>query len=237
MTTTTIRKVPRSLPHARIYLDDLFEIENLLRDEFSKRYDAASISFEYVVDNSISMTTHDELVEHGGYATHFSLSASAGSRFLGSALLNFDGNSAPFFSLPYDSRESEWALYGKVNEIFHARRDWLKNFYESVPGWLIFGLWAVMFVVGSLIQIIVPKDPGIRPLLEPYLALMVIPLVFIGLALVVLFRKNRIYLRLARQDQKARAAARRERIGKLLWLLAGSIIGVAATFVADRFRR
>ena len=235
MTTTAIRKVPSSLPHARIYLDDLFEIENLLRDEFLKRFDASSISFEYAIDKSVAMTTHEELIEHGGYAAHFSLSVSGGSRYLGWAFLYFDGNSAPHFSAPYDLRESEWALFGKVSQIFRARRDWLKNLYESVPGWLIFGLWAVMFVVGDVVQVVVPKNPVIRPLIVPYVAFTALSLTFIGLVLVGLFRKNRIYLRLVRQDQKARAAAMKERIEKLIWLLAGSIIGVVATLVARHF--
>lgn len=88
MTKKAIRTVPSELPHARIYLDDLFEIEAILLDEFSKLTNPPSVSFEYEIDGNVMMTTHDELLDHGGHTTDFSLNiCTTRSGFGGRAIL------------------------------------------------------------------------------------------------------------------------------------------------------
>jgi hypothetical protein len=133
VTTTAIRKVPTSLPHARIFLDDLFEIENLLTVEFSKLYEGSSITFEYAIDETIAMTTHQELIDHGGYTNQFSLSVLSGAKYLATGSLIFNGSMHPLFSVPYDLRSNEWAIFGKIEQIFNARKDRIKCLHESVP--------------------------------------------------------------------------------------------------------
>jgi hypothetical protein len=205
LTTTAIRSVPTNLPHARIFLDDLIEIESLLIDEFSRLPNAESISFEYAIDGNIAMTTHEELIEHGGYATEFSLSISNGSRRLSTGLLDIGGGINPRFNIPYQLKESEWAVYGKVEQIFEARKDRLKSFCQSVPSWVMFCFWAIIAVLGSAGSTLRGEPAFIaRPLLMAYFAVGAVFFPFMSVLLLAYFRKNRIYFRRIRQDQKAR---------------------------------
>jgi hypothetical protein len=79
--------------------------------------------------------------------------------------------------VPSDLEKNEWAIFGRVEQVFKARKDRIKSFYGFD------------------------------------------------------FRKNRIYFRRIRQDQKEKIAARKERIEKLLWMIAGTIIGVIGTLI------
>jgi hypothetical protein len=119
LTTSVIRKLPSELPHSRLYLDDLFEIEEILEDEFAKLQNAQPIAFEYEIDGSLVITTHEELIEHGGSSCRFALNiVSADWRLKGDGVLSFYSTIKPRFAVPYALKEGDWALFGRVEQIF-----------------------------------------------------------------------------------------------------------------------
>ncbi|MGB8478849.1 MAG: hypothetical protein WCE63_08410 [Acidobacteriaceae bacterium] len=231
MTKTAIREVPRELPHARIFLDDLFEVETILRESYAKLPNASPIGFEYTIDGRIKLTTHEELKEHEGYSSNFYLYVVGNSRYFGSStVLSISRFSNPEFTPPYDLKDQNWEIFGKVAEVFKTREDKFKNAIMSLPFWLSWMLLPAMVacaILANLKAVTQYVDP--RAFYSAQLLLLIGYLV----AFYEVFRRNRIYFRYARQDQKARDAARRERFEKFLWLLAGTILGALATVLVS----
>ena len=233
MTKTAIRKIPSGLTHARVYLDDLFEIESILLEEYAKLPEAPLVSFEYLIDDILAMTTHEELIEHGGNSARFTLNVtSANWRYSEGYILILNDMVRPQFSVPRALREQQWAIFGKVEQVFKARADRFKNGVEATPVSALILLSLSCFALSVLLNIFH------RGKIESSIVLTILGLLltlFIAGSIGV-WRKNRIYFRYARQDQKARTAARNERIEKFLWLCFGAFLGAVGALVVDRFK-
>jgi hypothetical protein len=229
LTTTAIRSVPTQLPHASIYLDDLFEIEEIISNELAKLPKPRSASFEYSIDKQISVTTHAELIEHEGSSKDFILHLRLDDESYSSLTLMIGGITAPSLYLPHLLKERDWAVFGRVEQVFRARRDLLKNATDSIPSWVI--ILPFLWLAISYILVRIVKPPIMQPGLVAAIEVLLFLPVFLGAFGV--WKKNRIYFRHIRQDQKARNAALRERIEKLIWLL----VGMAIVAIGDRIKR
>lgn len=231
LTKTAIREVPQELPHARIFLDDIFEVEAILQGSYAKLPNAPPVGFEYTIDDRIKLTTHEELEEHEGFSSNFSLFVvNNGSCFGGRKVLSITRFSNPEFNPPYDLEDQKWEMFGKVAEVFKTREDKLKNAIMSLPFWLS---W--MLLPALLACTIFANLKAVTHYVDPR-AFYSIQWLLLGISLVAsyeVFRRNRIYFRYARQDQKARDAARKERFEKFLWLLVGTILGAVATVLVS----
>jgi len=231
LTKTAIREVPRELPHARIFLDDLFEVEAILRESYAKLPKEPPIGFEYTIDGKIRLTTHDELKEHEGYSSNFSLFVVGNSPYAGnSSILSITRFSNPEFNPPYDLEDQKWEIFGKVAEVFKAREDRLKNAIMALPSWLSWMLLPAVLACAILANL-----KAVTQYVDPKAFYSIQLLLLIGylIAFYEVFRRSRIYFRYARQDQKARDAARKERFEKFLWLLVGTILGALATILVS----
>ncbi|HET9101362.1 MAG TPA: hypothetical protein VFN62_13285 [Acidobacteriaceae bacterium] len=234
MTKTPIRDVPRKLPHARIYLDDLFEVEDILK-AYADRSDVSFIGFEYEIDNKVKLTTRDELKEHEGYSSRFSLIMVADPRLSTRDVLSITRYLNPEFVVPYLLEDQRWAIFAEVEQVFKARKDSLKNVITSFPGWFIFVLLLAIFACSSLANLrAITRYVDAR-------AFYLFEALFESIALMAwyaVFRRNRVYFRYARRDQQERAAAWRKRLEKFLWILLGTFLGAVATFlVSGHIRR
>jgi hypothetical protein len=228
VTKTAIRAIPRQLPHASIYLDDLFEIEDLFLAQAAARPTPISIAFEYVLDGSIKITTREELIEHGGSCSEFSLRLRSEETYVNTSVINIIGMAHIQFEIPYFLSDQAWEIFGKVEQIFKTRRDRMKAFADALPNKaaLLPLAWVLVLVVVSLLL-----HRSLPPSLYWGGALLLFsPFLFDAIGI---WKKNLIYLRFIRMDQKARSAAWKDRAEKLVWLL----IGLAVGLLFDRFKR
>jgi hypothetical protein len=234
MTKTAIRSVPTKLPHASIYLDDLFEIEDILSSEYLRLPTPPKISFQYEIDGKLLLTTHEELIEHEGYNSKFTLHVLSEACFSDNIrLMRFYHFLAPEFEAPFGFGGQRWAIFSRVAEIFKARASSLKQIADSaffkllflllIPGLLYNAMFFYNFIAVSKYSL-------------PVEFLLQLPTVALLMLCIAKLKKNRIYFRFVRQDEKARKAKRNDRIEKLLWLLGGTVIGMMATLGVDQFK-
>jgi hypothetical protein len=228
MTIERIREAPSQLPHARLYIDDIREIENIIRGAFGN---SEGISFEYIVDESLRISTADELLAHGSYCTDFVLVLCGEHlNIRQQPILRFLKSGHPRFTAPYDLSEQEFELYGRIRVVFEDRALKLTNALRNLPSWLTYPFQALSFVY-VIIAFELTRSRHIA------LAWMVACLSVIGASMWWLtdFRKSRVYLTRHREDTLAKKQRRDERIEKLLWLLVGVGIGSVATIITQHF--
>ncbi|MFZ1087568.1 MAG: hypothetical protein WAN35_21605, partial [Terracidiphilus sp.] len=226
MTKTAIRTIPTQLPHASLYLDDLFEIEDILLKEYAKLPKPIDISFEYEIDGKIKLTTHQELEEHAGHSHYFTMrSCSSGS--FGHDLLRFYGLLKPTFESSYTLGDQQWSVFAKVEQIFSDRRDKFKNFIIMITTQII-----MIFLIPSLLGFF----SGWLMIKTHFKPISYVPLV-VSILMTLIFgygglKRNKIYFKRVREYQQAKVKARNERFDKFFWLLGGAILGIIASFVA-----
>jgi hypothetical protein len=230
---TAIRNVPTDLKHADIYLDDLFEIEEILSEPFARTNDPSTISFEYEIDDEVRLTTREELREHGGSSSKFRLNIiltrtepGRDSQSKKAPCLYLYNTTSPSLYLPFGSSMNPWEIFGRVDQVFNARRNKLKILAESAPFWTqALSAIALALLVGFALPRRVPSGPREAAVLSAY---------FISISLYWVcgpLRKNKIYFRDAREDEKGRAKRRNERVEKLAFLLIGTLLGTLGTLV------
>lgn len=221
MTKTAIRAIPRQLPHASIYLDDLFEIEDIFASHAKSLPTPVPIGFEYILDESIKITTREELIEHGGSCNEFSLRLKSEKPNVDTSVISIIGMAHVQFEIPYFLSDRAWEIFGKVEQVFKTRKDRIKAYAQALPGkaWVLPYAWMLIFV---LLSILLHKS--LPPLL--YWGGVLLFLAPLLLGAVGIWKKNLIYLRFIRMDQKARQAAWKDRAQKLAWLLIGLALGL-----------
>jgi hypothetical protein len=228
LTTTAIRKVPQYLSHARIYLEELFEIEDILTQEYANLPTKRPITFEYVIDHAIVINTREELIEHEGYSTDFSLRLGPGSDNWQSDIFTINGLAGIMFWAPRSLKDKEWEIFGKVEQVFKSRRDSLKTIADSLSFKVVLFpvLWTLIYGISTALLH--------RPLLPLSLFFAVGALLFAPMLIGAAgtWRQNRIYFSFAKKDQKARRAAWNERFEKFVWLL----VGLALGWLADHLK-
>jgi hypothetical protein len=228
VTKTAIRTIPRQLPHASIYLDDLFEIEDIFVNQANGLPAPVSVEFEYVLGGSIKITSRDELIEHGGSCSEFSLRLRSEKPNVNTSVIDLIGMAHTQFEIPYFLSSQAWEVFGKVEQIFKTRRDRVKALADAIPLKAVFlpYIWFAILVVASLaLHQSLPASlywGGGLVLVAPLL-----------LGAIAVWKKNRIYLRFIRTDQKARRAAWKDRAEKIAWLL----IGLAVGLLFDRLKK
>lgn len=233
MAVTAIRSVSTDLPHADIYLNDLWEIEAIFVKAYSRLVEEVAITFEYEVDD-LRITTREELIAHGGHATKFGLTLiEHRPRVSSRSLLSIGSIMSPQIRIPSPLEEWEWELYGRVQAIFVARRKTFKIFVIGLPHWISFLTFPIIFACISLMS----QTSVFRS--RPYAALLLSLGVLGALVATVgfgLFSKSHIYLQGSREDERARSARLRERVEKLLWLIVGFLLGVVGTILSVRYK-
>lgn len=139
MAVIAITKVPRDLPNAHIYLDDLLEVERALQSAASGLQLFETICFVYEIDGRTRLTEHKDLLEYGGFSSHISVYCIIKHAHISEdEVLRFRGILEPRFTSPHCLVHSEWELFGRVNQVFGLRRDKLQAFAAKIP---FFPLW------------------------------------------------------------------------------------------------
>ena len=235
MSVTSIRAVPRELPHADIYLDDLFEVEEIFSRNFEKLARPVEVSFQYTLNGELRMTAREDLVNHGGHCSQFGLCLVRGKGGSGSeVVLRFYSSLRPAIDIPYDLREEQWPIYGQIEQIFRSRAGKLKRVTASVPKGLLYGLdgalGALLIMAGPVLLFVIAKH-----YISPYYLLALFGFLLIYAPVLILVRsdkrEDRVYFQYRRDDQKARESTRKEWTQKVIMLLLGALVGIAGTLL------
>jgi hypothetical protein len=152
MAHVPIRKFDDKLPHARLYLDDLKEIEELYRAAIKQIEPEGSCKFHYEIRGEMRFESLQDLEEHGGYASPFdmymTLTDPRGRRDYSTPILRMWGWVKSEMSTPYQMLSRQWDLRAKLLAIFAPRRDRLKILVDSVgPVWLNVSIWVFLIAV------------------------------------------------------------------------------------------
>jgi hypothetical protein len=193
MSVTKIRNVPTQLSHVHLYLDDIEEICTILTEAASppnKINFSPQISFQ--VGDDLRIDTIEELREHGGTASRFTIDFQMGL----SAHISLNGMRFPTIYL-YGVQDAEkWAVYSRVKAVFDARRLVLKG---AIPDWLeaVFST----FLLVSMAPVVIYFKRHSADLVPYVLAAYGIALC---LAIVLAFSANRVSF--ARSHERAKEA-------------------------------
>jgi hypothetical protein len=132
MAMKRIRDVPRTLPNARLYLDDLEEIAKILSDLYPNK------TITYQIGDTEQYETITDLEHRGGSSSLFWIAI--GDRLTGLRLYKILPPELSLYSL---DKTIKWAAYAKVRAVFDSRGFKLRNALGSLPIWL---RWALFFV-------------------------------------------------------------------------------------------
>lgn len=131
------QSIPTNLPPAKLYLDDIIEIWQILTDS------SPDCQASFVTGKS-KCDTLDDLKELGGRTTHFVMDVSSSGKHQTLELTAF---STRIHIHEIGDQLPAWSKYVNVAAIFEKRRLRLKSVVRAL-GWRIFaGLWLLTFAL------------------------------------------------------------------------------------------
>ena len=137
-------EVPRELPAAHLYLEDVEQTCSILSDADRANWPQRPIEVSFS-SKDLRMDSIEDLKIHGGSTTEFSI----GVAVLGVEFHYYKDPTIHLYSL--DS-ESAWATYSKVKAILDARQFAVKNAFARLPYWFRVTLWVlVVFIFPALL--------------------------------------------------------------------------------------
>jgi hypothetical protein len=125
------QSIPTRLPPAKLYLDDISEIVQILTDS-SADYQASFVAGKSKCD------TVDDLKDLGGRATHFVMDISSSGKH---QTLELTPSSTRIHIHEIGDQLPAWSKYVNVAAIFERRRLRLKSVARAVGWWIFAGLW------------------------------------------------------------------------------------------------
>jgi hypothetical protein len=126
-------RIPDTLPHAHLYLEDVQEIANILLEATAPVLTRFREEAKVVYRAGDSQTDSiDDLRTLGGSATDFQVSV--GSRSLFNSV-QLRGHLEPQLRLHSMGQQECWAVHGKLEAIFDHRRLTIKNAIFGGPWW------------------------------------------------------------------------------------------------------
>jgi hypothetical protein len=230
MAVRRIQEVPRDLPHAHLYLDDLEQIAKILLDAhkgpLAELKEAARIT--YSIGNS-EMDSIDDLQVLGGSARKIKIKL--GDRYADVSLefYRFIKPTIALYGLPDGDR---WAVYARIKSIFDQRQLQIKNVIEDLPGWLKVLSYSLVILFPN---VVIPL--GGLSLLT--FCILVAYAVFFAFLTFTLFRSSRVFFVRSHEKVKISSAARRGYARDLIFLAIGALLGALANntikLLTDRF--
>lgn len=224
-----VRSLPR-LAHARLYLDDIVEIEEYVRAAYAAKFpDRPGLSFQYSVGGGDIFTEIEELRAHSGFTSFFQLLMvrKPDSNNGADTILCFYSIIRPSLSIPYELKQCEWELTSKIGQVFDGRRDKLREFGERFPSWTGFATGAfVGFALFRIYEFALdlrvhkPYSGDLR--VASLLALASCGCFAVGFVSVL--RKSGVYLWMSRERHLTQLAKMQGVLTKFAWLVTGGFI-------------
>jgi hypothetical protein len=126
--------IPTKLPPAKLYLDDITEIWQILTDSCSDCHAT-------IVAGDSRCDTLEDLPDIGGRTTHLVMDISSAGKH---QTLEITPSSTRMHIHEIGDQLVAWSKYAKVAEIFHKRRLRLKSIAWTVGPWIFACLWLVV---------------------------------------------------------------------------------------------
>jgi len=130
-TKTLPQSIPTKLPPAKLYLDDVTEILQILTDS------SADCQASFVTGKS-KCDTLDDLKDLGGRTTHFVIDVSSSGKH---QTLELTTSATRIHIYEIGDQLAAWSKYVNVAAIFEKRKQRLKSAVRSVGSWTFAGLW------------------------------------------------------------------------------------------------
>ena len=124
-------RIPTKLPPAKLYLDDIKEIMQILTDS------SADCQARFVAGKS-KCDTLDDLKELRGRITHFVMNISSPGKH---QTLELTTSTTQIHVYEMGDQLAAWSKYVRVAAIFEKRRLRLKSAIRSAGLWILAGLW------------------------------------------------------------------------------------------------
>jgi hypothetical protein len=217
-----LREFPTDLPHARLYLDDIETITQEITATILQHLqaDAAEVNTIYEIGND-QMDAISDLSAQGGSTKQLVINIT-GPGYLG-AYLDIDGSASPTLRLYGFRDEEQWAVYGKIRELFERRRSTLKNIVAAIPMpvvWVALGLLVTAQLADDVLKE-THQSAVVRNTIEIcYLVLLF--WVFLGIG-IHLNLSNRVYLVRYHERSRASTEVRRKYMERAITFILGAV--------------
>jgi hypothetical protein len=132
-----LQSIPTKLPPAKLYLDDIAEILQVLTDS------SADCHVNFVAGKS-KCDTLDDLKDLGGRTTHFLMDISSSGKH---QTLDLTTSATRIHIYEIGDQLVAWSKYVNVAAVFERRRLRLKSVVRSVGSWIFAGLWLLIVAV------------------------------------------------------------------------------------------
>jgi hypothetical protein len=229
--------IPNELPHARLFLDEIKAIEEILKTELGRSSPTGIASVKYLLNGETRCDSLEDLEEIGGSVEKFGLEVTIERENRYGETASFDiGDVARVWTqqLPSDVR---WAIYGKVRNILFARRLKLSYVLNTFSNEMQGVIWAIGTMAGlgaGTLVIIRVLSSIFHPVHHISFAPLGVVAAFAALLSLLVFlanRKGRVYLYYHHSIERERRLHRKSIILDLIKILVGAVLGVIGTLV------
>jgi hypothetical protein len=125
--------IPRKLPPAKLYLDDIVHIWEILTESSKDCYTT-------IVAGSTKCDTPDDLPGIGGRTTHFVMDISSPGKH---QTLEITASSTRMHIHEMGDQLKAWSKYANVAAIFQTRKLRLKSAVRTAGAWICVSLWLI----------------------------------------------------------------------------------------------
>ena len=233
-----IHAVPRDLPHARLYLDDIEEISGILLEVVAEaladsgrrresnlgspaQSQAGKAATEAVTarDLNVSYTIGDtrmdsvaDLQTYGGSTSNFKIRVGSWGNNV-----SFYFSLRPTIELYSLDEERQWSTYGKIKSIFDRRQLRTKNAIAGLPGWLKWSAWILFSTIPTAITL-----TSMGKSIELYV--LTGWLIVLALFAFLLWRRSRVFLVRSHERSKMASEKRRSYARDIIFIAIGAVI-------------
>jgi hypothetical protein len=159
-----VQTVPRELPHARLYVDDIETVTKIFSEEMLKaemdrvwRRDASAapeIKVAYQIGH-VEMDSIDDLIAQGGSAAELDVKVFETTERWSECSVRFNWLSSPRLDMSgIGEANKQWEIYARIRAVFEKRRMVVKNLIEDVPTSVKIGVWAFAVVVAPALALL-----------------------------------------------------------------------------------
>src|SRR5246127_1813523 len=222
-------KIPDTLPHAHLYLEDVQQITNILLEAtapvLTRFHEEAKVVYRA---GDLQMDSIDDLRALGGSATDFQVSV--GSRSLYNSV-QLRHHLEPQIRLYSMGQQECLTVHAKLEAIFHHRRLTIKNaiFHgprwnaiSRLPGWLKWSAYVVILVFPTLFSRVVAHIHSLSRVVRIGPTFFVSYWIFVALLGFIYFWPSRVSL-----VQSYESAARRKAFVAIVLLVTIAVVAGA----------
>ena len=231
MTERIVRSIPRELPHARLYLDDIEEITHILLDAYGTTaaddldQGQPAVTYRFADRETDSI---EDLRKRGGSVSNLTIRVK--KRFK-DGQIEFYRSLKPTLEAYSLDEQQRWSLYSRVKVIFDARRLVLKNAVLDLPS----RLRGALFLLAALV--FPPLLVALTWKMKRTPSLLILGGYYLTCTLIgfVLYRSSRVYFIDSHQRSKLSAEAKRRYVRDIVILILGVVIGKGGEILLEKF--